>query len=74
VQGKVSNFRAPEGEEYTIPVSGSVEDLMNYYNGGLRSSMTYLNARNMDEFVSNCKYVVVSHNSAVESTAFGRKS
>lgn len=73
VQNKTASFRAPEGESYTIPVSGGVQDLMNYFEGGLRSGMTYLNARNIDEFVQNCKYVVVSNNSAVEATAYGKE-
>lgn len=70
-QNKTSKFRAPEGVEITIPISGTVEQLMHKLDGGLRSSMTYLNARNIKEFKEHAEFVTITNNGLVESKPHG---
>ncbi len=70
-QGKEASFRSPEGESYLIPVSGTIEQLMNNLSGGLRSSMSYLNAHNLNEFRDNAEFVQASSSSLLESFAHG---
>lgn len=72
VQGKESNFRAPEGEEFLVKISGSVENLMNNFSGGLRSSMSYLNATDLSQFKKNANYIQVTHSSSIESKPHGK--
>lgn len=71
-QDKVANHRTPEGEEYTIPVTGTVAQLMQQYSAGLRSSMTYLNATNLNNYRKNAQFIRVSNNSFIESGAHGK--
>lgn len=71
-QGKTSSNRTPEGEEYTIPVTGTVEDLMNDFNGGLRSSLSYLNANNLDEFRKNVRFIKLTQSGMREAHAYGK--
>jgi IMP dehydrogenase/GMP reductase len=71
-QGKEADFRAAEGEEYIIPVTGTVKDLMNKLNGGLRSSMSYLNAKTLTEFRKSVKIVQLTNNGSREQSAYGK--
>lgn len=71
-QGKTASHRAPEGESFFIPVSGTVEQLMNKFSGGLRSSMTYCNATDLHEFKENAEFILVSDSAKVESSAYGK--
>lgn len=48
-----------EGRETFVPYKGSVERVINRYAAGLRSSMSYMNARNLDEFRRNVKIVEI---------------
>jgi len=73
-QGKTAKWRAPEGDEMIVTVDRSIEVVYNQLEGGLRSSMTYLNAKNLTEFQENANFVEVSQNSKVESQAHGKKS
>lgn len=57
----------PEGVEGTVPYRGTVRDVIDFYVGGLRSSMTYVNARNLDEYWMNTEFMKVSKAAVVES-------
>lgn len=48
-----------EGKETFVPYKGSVERVINRYAAGLRSSMSYHNARTLDEFRKNVKVVEI---------------
>lgn len=72
VQDKVAKHRTPEGEAYSIRVSGTVEQLMQQYSAGLRSSMTYLNANNLNEYKENAEFVTITNNGHKENFAHGR--
>jgi len=47
----------PEGTEMLIEYRGSAVKIVNNLVNGLRSAMTYLNARNLDEFRRNARFV-----------------
>lgn len=72
-QGKDASFRAPEGEETLIAITGTVEDLMNRLSGGLRSSMSYLNAFTLDEFKANARFLEISASSKIEGMPHGKE-
>lgn len=56
-----------EGDSGLIPVSGSVKTLLKDIESNLRSSMSYVNARNLDEFRINAKFVKISQNTVIEN-------
>lgn len=49
-----------EGAETLVPYRGSVEKVINRFAAGLRSSMSYMNARDLTEYRKNVKIVEVS--------------
>jgi IMP dehydrogenase len=71
-QGKTASYRAAEGETYWIPVTGTVEDLVNNFNGGLRSAMTYNNAYTIKELQKNVEFVEVTSSGSKENSAHGK--
>lgn len=73
-QGKEAGHRAPEGEMYTIPITGKVSDLMQKFDGGLRSSMSYLGAFDLKQYRENAEFVVVTDHGAKESSAHGNNT
>ena len=48
-----------EGAETIVPYQGSVEKVINRFAAGLRSSMSYMNARTLDEYRRNVKVVEI---------------
>lgn len=48
-----------EGAEDLVEYQGPVEDVINRFAAGLRSSMSYMNARTLDEFRHNVKIVEI---------------
>lgn len=57
---QIEDGKAPvfvEGEEFPISVDSSVETTMCYFEGGIRSAMSYLDARTLCEMRSNGKIV-----------------
>lgn len=72
-QGKVGKHRTAEGESFLVPYKGSVNDIMQDIEGGLRSAFTYVGARNLNEFHDKVEFVRVSHAGHVEGTAHGKK-
>jgi IMP dehydrogenase len=47
----------PEGVESVVPHKGSVAEVVHQLVGGLRSGMSYLNARTVDELQANARFV-----------------
>ena len=76
VQGKEAAWRAPEGEQMTVEINGSVADVVQKLEGGLRSAMTYCNCKNLTEFQNygrlHQNYMEVTPNSYLESKAHGK--
>jgi IMP dehydrogenase len=71
-QGKAASWRAPEGESYWIPATGTVENLMQTLDGGLRSGMSYNNALTIADLQKNAEFVEVTQNGAKENSAHGK--
>ena len=57
----------PEGTEMLIEYRGSAVKIVNNLVNGLRSAMTYLNARNLDEFRRNARFVRLTEAGKKES-------
>lgn len=73
VQNKVAEHRAPEGEATLVPYTGSVKDTLTQLEAGLRSSMSYVGAQNLDEFRKKAQFVKVSTATSRESSAHGKR-
>lgn len=61
--GKVKDNTVPEGVDFWAPVSGSAHQVVNDLVGGLRSSMTYLGAKNLKEYQAKAEFMEVTANS-----------
>jgi len=57
----------PEGTEMLVEYRGSAVKIVNNLVNGLRSAMTYLNARNLDEFRRNARFVRLTEAGKKES-------
>lgn len=71
-QNKTGKHRTAEGESTLVPYKGSVSAVMEDIEGGLRSSFTYVGAKNIQEFHKRVKFQMVSSHSHVEGTAHGK--
>jgi IMP dehydrogenase/GMP reductase len=56
VQGKEAAWRAPEGTSILVDTKGPAIDVLNNINGGLRSSLSYVGAFNLNEFKAKAKF------------------
>jgi IMP dehydrogenase len=56
-----------EGIDFWGPVTGTVEDLINQFLGGIRSGMTYGGARNIKELQRKAEFVHVTNSYIFES-------
>jgi len=61
-----------EGESGLIPCIGSVSEMLSQIDANLRSSMSYVNARTLNEFSSNAKFVRISQNATNENKTIFR--
>jgi IMP dehydrogenase len=46
-----------EGAETMVPYKGRVDDVLQRYLAGLRSSMSYMDARTLDEYRRNASFL-----------------
>jgi IMP dehydrogenase len=60
---KQDNKNYIEGEESLVPYKGAVSKIVTDYREGLQSSMSYLNARNIETYQANAKFVKLSSSS-----------
>jgi IMP dehydrogenase len=51
---------APEGVSAIVPLKGTVKSVIDELAGGLKSSFSYMNARNIDEFHENAQFIRVT--------------
>ena len=56
----------PEGIEGRVPYKGTVTEVMVQYLGGLRASMGYCGAKNIED-LKNAKMVSITHSGVMES-------
>ncbi|MCC6180156.1 MAG: IMP dehydrogenase [Chloroflexi bacterium] len=50
----------PEGVEFVVPHKGTVNQVVHQLVGGLRSGMSYLNARTLDELRAHARFVRIT--------------
>ena len=62
-----------EGVSTYIPLKGKAHYIMSDFCGGLRSAMTYVNALNIEQLRSNCRFIRLTSSALDESHAFGTK-
>lgn len=65
--GGVKEGTISEGVEFWAPVSGSAKEVIGELVGGLRSSMTYLGAKNIKEYQTKAEFREVSAPYMIES-------
>lgn len=70
-RGNMQQGMAPEGESRLIPCKGSVENVIHELSGGVRSGMTYLNAKSLQEINENALFVEMSTSGMGESKPHG---
>lgn len=68
-QGKTASYIAPEGEASLVPYKGPVSEVLSSLEGGLRSSMSYLNASTIEEYRENAEFVQVTGAGIIENDA-----
>lgn len=66
-QNKISDWRAAEGVYTTVPLRGSVTEVLQDIEGGLRSAFTYVGAKNLMEFQDKAEFIEVSTSSQKEN-------
>jgi len=71
-QGKKGTHRTSEGESFMVPYKGSVVDVLQDIEGGLRSSFTYVGARNIGEFHEKVEFVRITNATSKENGAHGK--
>ncbi len=49
-------LRQPEGVAFDLEIKQSADDVFDYYEGGLRSSLTYLGAPDLPTYVKNAEF------------------
>ena len=62
-----SGYRAPEGKSGKVAYRGRAKNVLDDLAAGLRSSMSYLGAKNLREFQKNAKFISVTQSSIRES-------
>lgn len=72
-QGKTGTHRTAEGESFVVPYKGSVIDVLQDIEGGLRSTMTYVNANNLKELHANGEFVRITSATISENGAHGKR-
>lgn len=66
-QGKLATWRAPEGGTFKVRCSGSVHQVLNEIEGGLRSALSYSDAHTLKEFRENALFIKVTSSTVAEN-------
>ena len=66
-------YRAPEGKSGKVPYRGRAKNVLDDLIAGLRSSMSYLGAKNLREFQKNAKFIKITQAALSESYPHGVK-
>tara|TARA_X000000368_G_scaffold407810_1_gene387690 strand:+ start:11059 stop:12138 length:1080 start_codon:yes stop_codon:yes gene_type:complete len=56
-----TNYRSSEGREIKIKYKGKLDNTVQNYLGGLRSTCTYTNSLNIASLATNCKFILVNN-------------
>lgn len=70
-RGEMQTGMAAEGESSMIHIKGKVSDVLNELSGGVRSGMTYLNAKNLADINKNARFMEMSSSGMMESKPHG---
>lgn len=73
-QGKNAKWRTPEGESFLVKAKGPVSEILQDIEGGLRSSFTYVGAKNLQDFQAKVRFVRISGSSIKENGAHGKNT
>ena len=55
-----------EGEETMVPYKGTVKNVINGISDGLKSSLSYMNCKNLDQLRNIDTFTILSHSSFLE--------
>jgi IMP dehydrogenase len=72
VQGKISEWRTPEGDSFLVPYKGPVAGVLQELESGLRSAMSYVGAENLTQFRNKVEFIRVTPSGAIESGSHGK--
>ena len=56
-----THYRSSEGREIKIKYKGPLENTIQNYLGGLRSTCTYTNSKNLENLNTNCEFIIVNN-------------
>ncbi len=73
-RGGVPEGMAPEGESTLVPIKGHIDTVIHELAGGLRSGMSYLNAKQISEMSEQALFLEMTTMGHLESRAHGLKS
>ena len=59
--GKMNSYRAEEGKVVKLKLRGHVNDTINEYMGGLRSTMTYVGVKYVHNLYKNVRFIKVNN-------------
>ena len=66
-KGTKNKKLVPEGIEGMVPVKGSLSDLVHQLLGGIRSSMGYCGAKNLEDFIKKVEFIRITSAGMIES-------
>jgi IMP dehydrogenase len=66
-QGKLADHRTPEGESTLVPYKGPIKNILQEINGGIRSSLSYVGATNLEEYHQRAEFVRITPNAVIEN-------
>lgn len=72
-RGGLKQGTCAEGVQTLLPLAGSAMDIIEEFCGGLRSGMTYCNAKTLQELRNNAQFVRITSAGMLESHAFGTR-
>lgn len=72
-KGEVPEGISPEGEATIVPFKGEVHDVISTLLGGIRSGMTYNDAKTISDLRDNAEFRVITSNAVVENGPHGVK-
>jgi len=62
-------MRQPEGVAFDVEITKSADNIFDYYEGGLRSSFTYLGAKTVSEYQQNAEFFESTSAYMIESNS-----
>lgn len=72
VQGKTGSHLTDEGESFTVLAKGTVANVLQDIEGGLRSAFSYTGSANLEEFHKNAEFIQITNSGLMENKAHGK--